>query len=178
MAEPALSDGFDYFIVFGAAVRPDGQPSAVLRDRVESGYRLARGRPHARFLVTGGLGRFPPPECEVMRALLIERGVPPETIVTECEAHDTLSSAVLCTRILAARGDAESVTVCSSPYHLPRCRLVLKVLGVDTRKVPMPGGRRGLRRAGGLRACLREAVAIPWDLLLALRLRLFGVSKP
>ncbi len=173
-----MSEGFDYFVVFGAAVRPDGQPSAVLRDRVESSYRLARGRPRARFLVTGGLGRFPPPECEVMLALLSERGVPPESILTECEGHDTLSSAVLCARILAARGDAESVTVCSSSYHLPRCRLVLKVLGVGTRKVSMPGGRRGLGAAGGLRACLREAVAIPWDLLLALRLRLSGVSRP
>ena len=80
--------------------------------------------------------------------------LPPESIVTECEAHDTLSSAILCAKILATRGDAESVTVCSSPYHLPRCRLLLKVLGVDTRKVPMPGGRHGLGWSRWLRACL------------------------
>jgi hypothetical protein len=61
-----MGESFDYFVIFGAAVRPDGRPSAVrpdgrpsavLRHRVESAYRLAEGRSRARFLVTGGLGR-------------------------------------------------------------------------------------------------------------------------
>jgi vancomycin permeability regulator SanA len=166
-----MGESFDYFVIFGAAVRPDGRPSAVLRHRVESAYRLAEGRSRARFLVTGGLGRHPPAECEVMRDLLIEHGAPPEAVVTEGEGHSTLSSAIRCARILAARGDARSVTVCSSSYHLPRCWLLMRVLGVRARKARLASDRSWLGNRRWLRACLREAAATPWGLLRALGTR-------
>jgi vancomycin permeability regulator SanA len=172
--------GFDYFVVFGAAVRPDGSPSDTLRRRVENAHRLAGDRADAKFLVTGGLGRFAPAEFEVMRSLLLARGVPGSRIVTEERAHDTLSSAVLCREILAGLGDARSVTVCSSRYHVPRCRLLLRILGVATRTGAMASERRALGPARWLYVTLRESAALPWDALLALphRFRRPGTAKP
>ena len=167
-----MDEGFHYYVVFGAAVRLGGQPSPTLRRRVEDAYRMAGGRDHARFLVTGGLGRYPPAECEVMRDLLIELGAPPEAIVTEGKGHNTLSSAVHCARILAARGDAASITVCSSSYHLARCWLLLRVLGVPAHRAPLGSDRSWLGFGRWLRASLREMVAVPWDFLAALWIRM------
>ncbi len=159
--------GFDYIIIFGAAVRPNGQPSAVLRRRVHNAHRFAEGRTDVRYVVTGGLGRHPPTEAEVMRNLLVERGVLPETIVTEPEGHDTLSSAVLCARIFRHRTDVRSIALCSSSFHLLRCRLLFRTLGMRTAKVRLPSDRKFLGFRRWLRACLREVPAIPWDLSLA-----------
>ena len=167
-----MDEGFHYYLVFGAAVRPDTQPSPTLRRRVEGAFRLAGGRSRARFVVTGGVGRHPPAECEVMRDLLIGLGAAPEAIVTEEEGHNTLSSAVCCARILAARGDAARITVCSSSYHIPRCWLLLRVLGVPARKAPFESDRSWLGFGRWLRASLREAAALPGDLLAVLWIRM------
>ena len=166
-----MDEGFHYYVVFGAAVRPGGQPRPTLRRRVEGAFRLAEGRSRVRFLVTGGLGRHPPAECEVMRDLLIGFGVAPEAIVTEGKGHNTLSSAVRCARILTARGDAAGITVCSSSYHIPRCWLLLRVLGVPARKAPFESDRSWLGFGRWLRASLREVVAVPWDVALAAKIR-------
>ena len=162
-----MGDRFDYIVIFGAAVRPNGQPSAVLRRRVDHAHRFAEGRTDVRFVVTGGLGRHPPTEAEVMRNLLVERGVLPEAIVTELEAHDTLSSAILCVRIIRRRADVRSITLCSSSFHLLRCRLLFRALGMKTTNAHLPSDRSFLGFQRWLNACLREVPAIPWDLTLA-----------
>ena len=46
-----------YYVIFGAAVRPDGQPSGTLRRRVEGAWQLATRPPPCKFIVTGGEGR-------------------------------------------------------------------------------------------------------------------------
>jgi hypothetical protein len=148
-----VSEGFDYIVIFGAAVGPDGQPSAVLRRRVEHAHRIAEGRSDVRYLVTGGLGRHPPKEAEA--------------IVSESEGHDTLSSAILRARILRSHTDVRSVTLCSSSFHLLRCRLLFRTLGMRTTRARLPSVRAFLGPRRGLRACLREVPAIPWDLTLA-----------
>ncbi len=108
-----MQRGFDYIVVFGAAVGADGKPSAVLRHRLEAAVKWAEGRSRVRFLVTGGLGDHPPAEAEVMRSYLLERGFQDRMIMTEPQGLDTLSSAVRCIEILKRRSDADSVVLCS-----------------------------------------------------------------
>ena len=83
-----MDRGYDYIIVFGAAVRPDGQPSAVLRHRLEAAITWAKSRPQARFLVTGGLGDHPPSEAEAMRRYLLDRGIEESAIVIEPQGDE------------------------------------------------------------------------------------------
>ncbi len=79
----------DYVIVFGAAVGADGRPSAVLRHRLEAAADWAKGRSNARILVTGGLGRHPPAEAEVMRRYLRH---PSRTSNDQMSTHAALPS--------------------------------------------------------------------------------------
>ncbi|HEX9465460.1 MAG TPA: YdcF family protein [Alphaproteobacteria bacterium] len=156
----------DFYVVFGAKVGEGGVPSGTLRRRVEGAFALGGSRPESRYLVTGGLGRHPPAEADVMARLLIELGVPVDQIILEREGLDTLSSARICAGILASRGDVARTIVCSSPYHNFRCHMLLRMMGIQAERGAMPSDRPALGVAKWLFYCLREVVALPYDLLL------------
>jgi vancomycin permeability regulator SanA len=166
--------GFNYIIVFGAAVGSDGTPSAVLRHRLGAAMKWAEGRSRVRFLVTGGLGDHPPAEADAMRSYLLERGVQDRMIMTEPTGLDTLSSAVRCIEILERRSDADSVVLCSSSFHLPRCWLIFRALGFAARTAEIQSDRGVLGPSRWLRASVREGPAIVWDVALALGRRLMS----
>ncbi len=158
-----------YLLIFGAAVKPDGQPSGTLRRRVEGGWQLGRDNPQARFVVTGGQGRYGPPEAHVMKSLLCELGARDEQIIVDDQSLDTLDSAIACAAILRRESlPVEKVTVCSSPYHNYRCQLLLRLLGIRCERGDMPDDRAALGTAKWLYYAFREAVAMPWDALLIL----------
>ena len=71
-----------------------------------------------------------------MARLLAGLGVPEGQITLEETATDTLSSALACARLLA--GQPDPVRVASSGYHLPRCRLLLRMAGVHSTACPAP----------------------------------------
>lgn len=144
-------------VIFGCGVLPGGRPSATLRARVEAAFRC--GGREARYLPTGAIGRNPPSEAQVMAGLLRELGVPAAQITLEETATDTLDSAVACARLLA--GERGPVRVASSGYHLPRCRLLLRMAGVRNTACPSPPRPRW---AWYWR--LRECAALPYDVIL------------
>ena len=156
----------NYFIVFGAAVKPDGSPSGTLKRRVDGALLSAKDRGSARFLVTGGVGDHGPAEAQVMKNILVEAGVPEANVIMECQGHDTLSSVLFCTQILQNCMNVASVTVCSSTYHIPRCRMLFALTGIKS----IPGKRLSDRPALGFAKWLyywfRECVAFPYDFIL------------
>ena len=165
-------------IIFGAAVRPDGSPSGAMRDRVEAAVRFAarldgmdgdRGL-GARFMPTGGVGRFGRAEAEVMAELLRARGVAPERIVPEATGPNTISSVRACARLL--RGQTGRVYAATSAYHLPRCVVLLLLAGLDARPCPPPRGRASSSLAKRWYWRLREVPALPVDSALMVWLRL------
>ncbi len=143
-------------IIFGAAVLPGGRPSQTLRARVEAAFRF--GGPAARYLPTGGVGKHGPSEARVMAGLLEGWGVSPSQIVLEETGVNTRSSARACAALLA--GEAGPVYFASSGYHLPRCRMLLRLSGVPATPCPPPlaQDRRWYWR-------LRECVAMPVDVV-------------
>jgi uncharacterized SAM-binding protein YcdF (DUF218 family) len=124
------------------------------------------------FVPTGGVGRHGPSEASVMAALLEGRSVPRERILLEETGVDTLSSARAVVALLRARGVSAPVFAASSLYHLPRCLLILRLLGVRAHAaVPpiVPAATRWWRRCYWW---LREVPALPYDAALALAVRL------
>jgi uncharacterized SAM-binding protein YcdF (DUF218 family) len=105
-----------------------------------------------------------------MRELLVASGVARGRVVLEECGTDTLSSLSHCARILRAAG-ATSITICSDAYHVARCRAVLRALGLRAGAAPAAGARTALGTSRWLAAVLREGVALPWDVVLALAQR-------
>ena len=150
-------------VIFGAAVRADGRPSETMRRRVSAAVTLGEELPpDTVFVPTGGKGRHGPAESAVMAKLLRDWGIDPARILEEPTGTDTLSSARAVVALL--RGRAAVAHPVSSRYHLPRCALLLRLLGLRV-------GRGGAAQAGPgfaeWRWRLREVPALPYDAALA-----------
>jgi uncharacterized SAM-binding protein YcdF (DUF218 family) len=170
---------YDYLIVFGAAIRPDGSPSGTLRRRIQTAFRSVEDLGQVRFLVTGGLVRNPPAEAVVMRRLLLELGASENQILIENQARNTRESALLCAAILRRQGDVGDVLVCSSRYHVPRCRMLLRLSGVRSRMGVGSEDAAAVGRGRIAYSVLREAAAMPLDaILLAVQRAWRGMGGP
>lgn len=165
-----MTGGRNVLIVFGAMVGPDGNPSPALKRRIEGATAFGRSVPDALYLVTGGRGRSGFVEAEIMRAGLLAAGVDPAAIVCETASTDTLGSVVRAARLIAGWPKPAAIHVCTSPYHQPRCLLLLRMAGVPVRKAPMPSDRPAMGRLALFAAWLREAAAIAYDVAV-LKLR-------
>lgn len=155
-----------YFVIFGAAVLPDGSPSGTLRRRIAGAFQAGGVSASTFYVPTGGVGRHGPSEARVMCEELLSLGVPRAQIILEETATDTLSSAVACAEILADRGVTGPVGVCSSGYHQPRCALLLRLRDMRTFSPSMPKDREALGTRRWLYYVLRELIGTPWDAAL------------
>jgi len=105
-----------------------------------------------------------------MADLLIGHGVDRAAILEEPTGTDTLSSARAVAGLL--RGWAGPVYAASSGYHLPRCVVVLRLLGIAAFAGPAARTGAGFPE---WRWRLREAPALPYDAFLAAWHRLRGL---
>ena len=80
---------YDAAIVLGASVGPDGRPSPALLRRVARGVALYHAGQAGRLLMSGGVGRHPPAEADVMRDLAVQAGVPAACVLTELRSRTT-----------------------------------------------------------------------------------------
>lgn len=155
-------------VIFGAAVRPDGRPSGVLRRRIEGALAAARAIDDPWFLTTGGLGREGHVEAQVMAGHLTAGGARAERVLVEGAALDTLQSVRLCHEILAARRDVGEVVVCTSRFHQPRCAMLLAMLGYRVVRPPMPLDRPHLGPGRWAAYVGKEFFSTPYDCILLL----------
>jgi uncharacterized SAM-binding protein YcdF (DUF218 family) len=161
-----------YVVIFGAAIRPDGTPSGAMRDRVGAAVRFGRRLlPRPIYIVTGGRGRYGPPEAEVMAQLLLARGVDADHIRMEPTSRNTLRSALAVSKMLA--GEPGPVYAATSAYHMPRCVLLLGLTGLDAHRSPPSIGPASSRLLLRWWWRLREIPAIPIDAAALLWLRYF-----
>ncbi len=121
-------------IVLGMALE-DGKPNKDLINRVDTAYRYAEKNPEATLIVTGGnKGENGKTEADVMRELLVERGLPESRIITEDEAVDTVANFE---NVAKKIGTMEPVMIVSSSYHLLRACGIAKKKGFeDIRRLP------------------------------------------
>ncbi|MEM8851041.1 MAG: YdcF family protein [Pseudomonadota bacterium] len=152
-------------IVLGAAVRPDGTPSATLALRVTHAVGLHRTGQADLLIFTGAAGRHGPPESHVARDLAIAQGIPADAIRIETASRTTLENLIQA-RTLLPQG--ATIILVSNRWHLPRARLAARLLGLRTTG---SGPRATAGKAATARAILREAVATPLTMLRALQSR-------
>jgi SanA protein len=140
-------------IVFGAGLKRDGTPTAVLRDRVMTAVELYHAGKVEKLLMSGD-NRFEDyNEPEAMYKFALELGVPEEDIVRDYAGRRTYDT---CYRARDIFGLNEVLLV-TQGFHLPRAVFLCNALGVKGHGVE--ADQRTYRRSSYLFWGMRETVA-------------------
>lgn len=125
----------DVIVVLGSQVRPNGVPSNSLYARTMRGVELYKAGYAPTLFLTGGLGRFPPSEAEVMRRLAVGADVPESALILDEAATSTQESMLTLAREAERRG-WRTVLVVSDPFHMLRARQMARDVGLDAYAAP------------------------------------------
>ena len=146
----------DAIIVLGAA-QYNGQPSPVLRDRLDHALDLYRLGIAPTLVLTGGRqegDRFT--EATTGYNYLRNAGVPDEALLKEVDGTNTWESLSAAARFLIERGDHKVVLV-TDGYHAKRVGAIADDLGLDASVSP---SRNRLSAASETKQLVRETVAV------------------
>ena len=116
---------FDTLIVLGTPCLTNGTSSPEQRERVLEGVREFRAGVAAHMIVTGGAAHNSFVEADCMKRLAVQQGVPPDAVIEETQAKDTIQNIWFSKQIMDAHS-WRSAEVVSSPSHLPRTALILE----------------------------------------------------
>ena len=120
----------DAILVLGAA-QWDGEPSPILRARLDHALALYRQSYAPRLMLTGGVGegdRYS--EAAVAAHYLSDRGVPPEAILVEEQGRSSRESIHAAADILSGAGLSRVVLV-SDPPHMLRILRMAQSAGLE-----------------------------------------------
>jgi uncharacterized SAM-binding protein YcdF (DUF218 family) len=144
-------------VVLGAA-QYNGEPSPVLRSRLDHAVDLYERDLAPVVVVTGG-GEpgDSATEASAGRSYLISQGIPDEALRSEVQGTSSWQSLAAASRFLDREG-INDVMLVSSPYHALRTEHIAGEVGLDGRASPTPesqeGGVRELVKMG------RETLAV------------------
>lgn len=154
-------------VIFGAAVRADGRASPTLARRIAYAEAAARRYTDAHLFCSGAKGTHGPSEASVM-ARTLAKTIEPARIHLDEASIDTLEQVRAAVRFAKAH-DCDECLTCTDGYHQPRVRMLFALLGMKTRPVRLPHAGRKRYRA---KMSLREALALPYDLVAGTAVRL------
>lgn len=160
----------DAIVVLGAAVWEGARPSPSLRRRVAHAAGLFQSGAAPLIIGSGGLGRFPPSEADMIGRLLAEAGVPGDAFLAEDRSRTTLENVLFSARLMRERG-LSRVLVVSDRYHLPRAVMCFRALGFDAAGSGPGRGTSGTPLRKWIYYHLREIAALPWYALKLGQLR-------
>lgn len=139
-----LPERVDGVVVLGGGVAPElfagnGRPDFDdAGDRYLALLELARRYPEAKILFTGGIGRIdgaPVAEADVIEALWARHGLPPERLLLDREARNTIDNAKN-SATLAHPTSGETWLLVTSAKHMPRSVGCFRAVGFPV--IPFP----------------------------------------
>lgn len=137
----------DVAVILGAAVRR-GKPSPILEERTNKAIELYLNGKVSKILMTGDNSALTHDEVTPVRKYLIDAGIPAGDIFLDHAGFDTYSSMYRARDIF----EAQSMTVVTQDFHLPRAVYIARHLGVTAYGVHALG-------QGTLRNYVREIPA-------------------
>jgi vancomycin permeability regulator SanA len=114
-------------VVFGAGLTRSGQPTAILKDRVETAAQLYFSGKASTLLMSGDNRTLAYNEPEAMRQYALSLGVPSSAIVLDYAGRRTYDT---CYRARAIFG-LDSVLLVTQAFHLPRALFICSALGIQ-----------------------------------------------
>jgi SanA protein len=162
-------------IVFGAGLSRSGEPSAILRDRIETAVMLYQAGKVEKILMSGD-NRFENyNEPGAMATYAIQLGVPKEDVVLDYAGRRTYDT---CYRARHIFGLKEAILVTQS-FHMPRAMYTCNSLDLNSVGVPADVRQYGRRSYAywNVREIPATAVAL-WEVWVTRPLPVLGKPEP
>lgn len=162
-------------IVFGAGLTRDGQPTAILRDRVETAAQLYFSGKVEKLLMSGDNRVATYNEPEAMRQYALSLGVPADAIVLDYAGRRTYDT---CFRAKVIFG-VDSALLVTQSFHLPRALFLCNALGLKGAGVE--ANNKQYRKLSMLIWNVREQLATVgalWDVYIQKPLPVLGKPEP
>lgn len=128
----ARLDGIDCILVLGCEVKPDGNPSYMLEDRLKQAYEIYRIRYEetgikTKIIVSGDHGQTSYDEVNAMKERLKAMGVESSDIFMDHAGFSTYDSMYRASEIFGVK----KMVIVSQEYHLYRAIYIARTLGID-----------------------------------------------
>ena len=126
-SEDAKDFDADCIVILGCKVKDDGQPSDMLRDRLQRGIELYRLGAAPKIIMSGDHGRKNYNEVGTMKQYAVEAGVPSSDVFMDHAGFSTYETVYRAKEIFGAK----KVIIVTQKYHLYRALYIAKSLGLD-----------------------------------------------
>lgn len=114
-------------MVLGASVNPNGTPSPMLRDRLQTGIELYFRGVAPKLLLTGDNGQMDYNEVQVMKNYAVNAGVPEEDIFLDHAGFSTYDSVYRASYVF----NVKSMVAVTQKYHLYRTLYGCEKMGIE-----------------------------------------------
>src|SRR5688500_9873642 len=152
-------------VVLGAA-QYVGQPSPVLRARLDHAIDLFKNGLAPKLIFTGGRGAGDTTsEAAVGRRDAMRQGVPDAAILLETRGHTTSESLQATATLMRARG-MRSVILVSDGFHMLRLRILARRFGLVPYTSPTPSSPISANPSTAVRYTLSESLKVPLAYLM------------
>jgi len=125
--EKAKDLNADCIIVLGAGLRPDGNPTWMLEDRIKVGDELYKNHAAPKIIMSGDHGRESYDEVNAMKKYAKNEGVPSKDIFMDHAGFETYDTMYRARDVFGAK----KVIIVTQKYHLYRAMYAAKKLGLD-----------------------------------------------
>lgn len=125
-AEQAKTANAEAIVVLGASVLPDGEPSDILRDRLDDAAVLYQEGAAREILVSGASTSDGYCEAIYMKEYLVDVGIPEDVIVCDFAGYSTYETMYRAHFVF----NYNDVIVATQEYHLPRSVYCAQGLGM------------------------------------------------
>ena len=122
---PLLDSGV--IIILGAQVHSNGNPSGILKDRLDTAYTIYKNNPKLKILVSGDHGHKNYDEVNAMKDYLINLGVGAKQIYLDHAGFSTYETMYRAKEIF----EVNKAIIVTQDYHLKRAVYLANARGID-----------------------------------------------
>lgn len=119
-------------VVLGCQVSANGEPTVMLRDRINAAYRYLSEHPESRCVASGGQNDNEPiSEASCIRNTLVARGIHPDRIYLEDRSRSTEENLTFSAELIRKEGLPTRVAIASDNFHQLRAAVWARRGGLD-----------------------------------------------
>lgn len=128
-ASAQVSDGAS-LITLGAQVKPSGEPSVILRGRINIAEEYLNAHPSAKAVLSGGKGQDEAiSEAECMFSAMTADGISPDRLIVEDRSSTTEENFKFSFELMDKNDLGGDIAVATDGFHQLRANLIARQLG-------------------------------------------------